>query len=489
MAGDQAASPRRNPGDALAAAGLPLATAGLGVVALTVAPLLAAVRFAFRSPQRWFGLYTWLLPLHVLVMSILFGPLELEEGVVRAIAAWKELTVLVLLGTVTAGAVLSRGRARILAPDVAAFVLSGLAVAHLVVVDAIPMLGLPIVSRLYGMRDAVFVLALYAIGRATPSIVSDPAVARRFVRLGLVAAVIAIVELLFFPMEGYVLLGVSRYFNDFLNVGAFTEGNEYGLPMNFWTGAAGYSFRRAGSLWLSSQGYAISGLLIVPAATILLLERKRIPWGGLLAYGLLWLGVLLTLTRMSILACGIEVIVLLVLYRKRVTLAAIAVLCTLLVGALCVVSPGIRTFLWLTLTFETGSSASHIKDWGAALVSLVERPWGAGLGTADMTATRFGAATITSDNQFFKYGVELGLAGLVAFLVLLTSVYRAGLRLFREADATRRGTGALVVAATMGIAANGNTAVIFNITTLAYLYFWLAGAAVSAAQDGPPAPR
>ena len=34
---------------------------------------------------------------------------------------------------------------------------------------------------------------------------------------------------------GVVLLGVAAYFQDFLHVSAFTLGNDFGLPTNYWT--------------------------------------------------------------------------------------------------------------------------------------------------------------------------------------------------------------------------------------------------------------
>ncbi|PYO07365.1 MAG: hypothetical protein DMD30_11205, partial [Gemmatimonadetes bacterium] len=44
-----------------------------------------------------FPLLAWGLAFHSLVIAILFGPLRLPEGLVRQIAAWKELTLILLV--------------------------------------------------------------------------------------------------------------------------------------------------------------------------------------------------------------------------------------------------------------------------------------------------------------------------------------------------------------------------------------------------------
>ncbi|MDP9176475.1 MAG: hypothetical protein M3O61_02225, partial [Gemmatimonadota bacterium] len=139
-----------------------------------------------------------------------------------------------------------------------------------------------------------------------------------------------------------------------------------------------------------------------------------------------------------------------------------------------------------TLSWQEGSSVSHAEDWSQGITAMAERPWGWGLGTADQTAVRAGLQPITGDNLYLKYGVEMGLAGLALLVLILIFVARSAMRLYRHgATPAQQRIGITLWLATVGIAINGVTAVIFNSIALGWLFFWLAGAAVSVAEALP----
>ena len=117
--------------------------------------------------------------------------------------------------------------------------------------------------------------------------------------------------------------------------------------------------------------------------------------------------------------------------------------------------------------------------------ALVRYPLGLGLGTADQTATRFGLEWITGDNQYLKYGVEMGLVGMLTHILILIGIASYSLKAFyTSTNETSRMYGALVLATTVGIAINSVTSVLNNSMVLAYLYFWLAGSIVTIARGG-----
>src|SRR5437867_10612394 len=107
-----------------------------------------------------------------------------------------------------------------------------------------------------------------------------------------------------------VVLGAARYVQEFLGVAPATRNNLYGLPDNYWTTVGDHVVQRAGSTYLSSQAYAIPFLIILPAATLYLLShatRLRLPaWLG---YALLWVGLLVTVTRMTLVACVLQTLI------------------------------------------------------------------------------------------------------------------------------------------------------------------------------------
>jgi hypothetical protein len=282
-----------------------------------------------------------------------------------------------------------------------------------------------------------------------------------------------------------VLLGVASYFQDFLNVAAFTAGNEYGLPMNYWTRIGNIEMQRAGSIYLSSQGFAVPFLILLPIATAWVFgAARRITLSMKIEYAIIWTGLLLSITRMTILVCAIQLVLLILMLRKPEW--AVAGLITGLIAVVfsMLLVPGLPGFIWDTLTWQTGSSASHVKDWSKGFTAFFEHPFGSGLGTTDQSAVRFNIEPLTADNGYFKYAVELGIQGLIALLAIFTGILGTSFKVARYASTPlRRLMGTVVLFTTIGIMLNATTGVVFNALVLSYFYFWFAGAVVTIAQQ------
>lgn len=447
-------------------------------------PVAASQARAARRP--WGGgalvVLTWGLAFHIAVIALLFGLLDLPAAVVRAIAAWKELLALALLGVVALRASTGHGPRTALRP-------ADLFIASLIGLTALHALGAlagwgPVddaVGLAYGVRDLVLFMALYFVGRATPAAPTSDVVLRQLWIVGIVTSLVAVLEWAFLTPDMLVVLGVASYFNDFLGATLFTHGNVYGLPDNYWTMIGGRLVQRAGSLQLSSQGFAIPFLVVMPAATVrmYLRDRWRSP-AALTGYALLWLGLLLTITRMTIVACALQVLLIILLRRRPGPLLALGVAGTVVLSALLAVVPGLAGYVWETLLWQTASSGSHGNDYAKGLAALANHPLGSGLGTTDATAARLGLPPLTADNLFLKYFVELGLVGGLLLVAFLGYCIWSGVRCaLLAADERRRIFGALGAALALGVAVNGATAVLFNSPMLAYLYFWFAGSMVT----------
>jgi O-antigen ligase len=103
---------------------------------------------------------------------------------------------------------------------------------------------------------------------------------------------------------------------------------------------------------------------------------------------------------------------------------------------------------------------------------------------------RAGLKHITGDNLFLKYGVEMGIAGLSLLILILSSIGNAAMRVYRNGrTAAEQRMGITIWLATIGIAINGMTAVVFNSVTFGWLFFWLAGSMVTVAQRLPQEKR
>ena len=442
-------------------------------------------------PQKTFfnrialPVFSWGLPFHSLLVAVLFGGLGWSAATVRGFAAWKEIAVIGLVLLVILRAATGRGpRVAISWVDLAVSALLAIAFGFLIAGRTLLRIELPPGTELYGLRDIAFFLLLYFVGRASPEIVDDPNTLRRLYIILVLTCAIAVVERILVTPDMLVLLGVASYFQDFLNVAAFTVGNEYGLPMNYWTRIGNIELQRAGSVYLSSQGFAVPFLILLPVATAYVFGQKRITLSMKIEYALIWLGLLLSITRMTILVCAIQLVLVILMLRKpEWAVAGLAVGCIAVVVSMFVI-PGLPGFVWDTLTWQTGSSASHVKDWSKGLAAFFDHPWGAGLGTTDQSAVRFGLEPLTADNGYLKYAVELGLQGLAALMAIFFGVIATSYKVARYASThARRLMGTVVLFTTIGIMLNATTGVVFNALVLSYLYFWFAGAIVTVSQQ------
>ena len=437
-------------------------------------------------PARALPWITWALTFHILVIALLFGLLRLPETVVRGIAAWKEIAGVLLIIAVAVRVASGRGpRVRIAAADLFAGGWIALAVIMFLTENVVLQDSVPLAASLFGLRDSAFFVIFYFVGRATPEIAGDIRFAKRAFTVLLLTCIVAIAEQLFVSPQMLVVLGVASYVQDFLGGAVFAQGNIYGLPDNYWSLMGGHLVRRSGSVFLSSQAFALIFVLFLPPATVWTLDRKhKRKFLVYASYALIWAGLIVTFTRAAIGIGAAEVLAILAA-RRRLTGAALMVTAGIVafLAALAIV-PGLGTFALETITWQTGSSQSHIKDWTNGITAFFAKPWGYGLGTADQSAVRGGLIPITSDNLYLTYAVQLGVPGLLLLLATLWSFVVSGWRLARSgASESQRALGETVTIATLGIALYGVTSVMFGDPIVAYLLFWFGGAVVTLEQQ------
>ncbi len=431
-------------------------------------------------------LFVWLLPFHSLVIALLFGVAGFSASAARTIAAWKEAAVAALVIVAIYRTLAGRGpRSYITIPDLAVGALICMGTIFLVAENPIFRANIPSGAEFYGFRDAVFFMLLYFVGRSTPEIAASDRLLKHIFLITIVISVVAILERIFVTPDMLVLLGVASYLTDFLGLSSHTAGNEYGLPINYWTWFGGVAVQRAGSVFMHSQGFALPFLLLMPAATAFVFNANRRLRGlSYLGYAIVWTGLLLSITRMTILLCIAQVALFFLLKRRperalgTISFAFFAMTLTL------VVMQGGLTFVWETLTFQTGSSESHLRDWSAGIDAFVHQPWGHGLGTTDSPPVRFGRAPITSDNMYLSYAVQLGIAGLAALMTIFAGIIARAWRTAWDGvtDANRQ-FGMVIFITAIGILGNGLTSIVFSSNVLAYLFLWMAGALVTVSES------
>ena len=418
-------------------------------------------------------------------MALLFGLLHVPEGTVRAVAAWKEIALGFLVLLVFVRSLTGYGpQSRIAWPDLWISGLIVTAILFLITENLWLRFDLPADAQFMGFRDSVYFMLLYFVGRGMPELATDEKTIKRLFILLLFTCVVGILERFLVKPELLAAVGVAAYFQDFLGVPQFTAGTDFGLPQNYWTGIGGHLVRRAGSVYLSGQGFAVPFILFFPLATAwVFLRQKRSP-AQILGYLLINLGLVLTVTRATIVVAFVQLILFVALIRRPEWAVAGLALGTAMFLTALIVVPGFPTFVWYTLSLQESSSISHATDWVNGLAAMAQHPWGTGLGTTDQTALRAGLPHITGDNLYFKYGVEMGWAGLLFFGMTLATIGNSALKLFRHGlSPAERRLGITIWLAVIGMAINGVSTVAFNSITLGWLFFWLAGAMVSVSEQ------
>ncbi len=448
-------------------------------------PLPRAIEFRIpRVARTALILFLWLLPFHSLVVALLFGYFGVSAGTVRAVAAWKEVAIVVLVVWVALRSVTGAGpRAKLMAPDIAITALISIAAVFALLENPLFFARIPAAAVLYGFRDSILFMVLYYVGRSTPEIAESESILKHAYLIALVVSVIGIIERIFVSPDMLVLLGVASYMNDFLGLSAYTVGNEWGLPQNYWAILGGVWVRRSGSVFLHSQGFALPFLFLMPAATAWTLNRRgKHPWLARVGYAIIWAGFLVSLTRMTTLVCILQVAIFYLIFR-RPEWSLGSMLTVFAIGAVTViVVPGLLHFVWETLSWQTGSSTSHLKDWQQGILAFFERPWGNGLGTTDAAPLKAFRAPLSADNMYLTYAVQLGVTGIAAFVALLLTILATAWRVaWANVSDVQRRVAAVVALTTIGIIINGVTSFLFSSNMLAYVFFWMAGAMVTVA--------
>jgi hypothetical protein len=239
---------------------------------------------------------------------------------------------------------------------------------------------------------------------------------------------------------------------DYHGTGVRTEagGAVYGLPENFIYNVGNNEpfLRRLVSTFLSPLG---SGYLFVVA---LLLAVGVLPWRrrAAIALGVVsFAGLLWTFSRSSLLALAVGLVVLGLVRRSRVEIAA-AVVVVGVAFAWAHVFPSIGpTGTWTAadLTYQHSQAAkaggpgsfdatsasepslhSHWVSLREGARTMVHHPQGFGLGNVGQTASRTGTPIKAGESNYTELGVELGALGAVLWtawgLVLLAGLVRAG---------------------------------------------------------------
>jgi hypothetical protein len=466
----------------------------LALYAVLLAGLGAAV---WRRPVVALYLFLAGLAVHNAVMAALY-----EAGVrgatLTAITAWKEILLAVALGRVALDA--RRERRLPFRPGLVDVL--AVAFALLVVVYAlIPQSTLDGQAGhravVLGLRHDLVPVGAFFLGRSL-QLGRAELVRLGWTLLGVAAAVAGagLVDAYAISIGWWRTNGVIDYFHrhlgyDYHGTGERLEGGPgsavYGLPENFIYNVGGDKpfLRRLVSTFLSplASGYLFVVSLLVAAAAL----RRRAAWalGLVTAAGLLW-----TFSRSSLVALAAGLVVLALVRRRPVELAAAVAVIGIAFGWAHLFPDIGPTGNWtqVDLRYQQKLGAGGPKDFCATCANepslrshwvslkegartMVRHPQGYGLGNVGQTASRTNTPLKAGESNYTELGVELGVLGALLWIVWGLAVL-AGLARAARTDPWAAGAAA-AFAAVLALAVQTD---VIGDPWIAYCIWALAGA-------------
>lgn len=286
------------------------------------------------------------------------------------------------------------------------------------------------VVKILSLRANVFFVILYFIGRNIHF--TDKQILyffRVIIVTGALAGFVTIIERLtntsFQELTGYSLYNYVFFDTE-------PRGN-FGLT---WTYETGTGIRRFGAFFANPLELASSILMMFVAAIVLLIYKRESnrPLNGLYVASaiLIFIGLLNTVSRTSILAFWIQMLFLSIIMRSWRTFYAIFsfAICMFLVLILTG-KESLLEFLSNTFLFTNSSSIGHLISWLDGIDALIANPLGYGLGSSGKAVLKTGGEMIGGENQYIIYAVQLGVVGLVLYLAILIMSIKNSIKAYR----------------------------------------------------------
>ena len=436
---------------------------------------------------------------HSFVLMVLLA-LGTPTALVRAFQVWKELLIAALTVYVLVAIWHERrqgGAIKLTPTDWLALVFALLTIIYFLIPSSVLHSGANLSQRLVGFRIAFLIPLLYFLGRRlTPASEREQlTVVWLCIGAGAVVAVLGLLELSFVPTHVWIDWGVNRY-TSFLG---FTYHGPKGLPENFFvTLPDGTLLRRMVSTYISPLGIAYTGILLFPMGVALIdhyATERRARWLAGAALTLVTACVLLSVTRLALLAILGEAALLAVLLRRRWLFATIPVLvvCVIVVFyPYASMGPAVDRNLaavhrsgwqWV-ITGNVGDTSTQ-EHYDYVLRDLkVDLQHPLGLGTGASTV-RYGQLVGTGESALLGFFGDLGVAGGAVYVAFYLFAIWNGFRAYLMAP-TRSIRAALPLTAFVGglaLLPITGTSDVWGDLSVTFLFWWAAGAGATMARE------
>jgi hypothetical protein len=187
----------------------------------------------------------------------------------------------------------------------------------------------------------------------------------------------------------------------------------------------GLEYVRAGSVFLFPVTLAY--YLLLPVGLVIGRTARGTARAGHVIAGIVCTGgLVLTLTRSAIAAVPFMFVLASLVGRKRASLFVLLVACFALAVPVLGATAGAERLNLGGNEASTSSTNDHVRQLRASVDRVKSTPLGSGLGTAGGISRRFDVTgSIVNDSWYLQVGTELGVFGMMLYIVVLLGVLRA----------------------------------------------------------------
>ncbi|WP_439483495.1 O-antigen ligase domain-containing protein [Cyclobacterium plantarum] len=283
-------------------------------------------------------------------------------------------------------------------------------------------------NKLLYLKNTLLIGAFYFLGRNTHFDSRKIDMVFKCIMVIAIAAfclnlVEKVIGIHFQNLTGYALFNFA--INDIAPSG------NYGLSWTFETQTTGM---RLASFFSDPLEMASSSLLAFATGLIWYLSRNRAEsWFYLLVMAAALGSLFFSASRAAFGAFFVMLFFVALVFRLYRLLALGATMLFLFfIYVLYFASEDFYYFVYDTITFQNASSVGHLVEWFLALDAMIANPEGLGLAMSGNTGSVEDEVRVGGENQFLIYGVQLGVLGMMLYILVLGIGIYKSLLVFRH---------------------------------------------------------
>lgn len=307
-------------------------------------------------------------------------------------------------------------------------------VAMVIVYACIPLGESSLIAKIVYAKNLFLIPLAYALGRnVVLSSVSWNRVLGLLLGIGALAAIVSVLEY----VSGVHLHQVLGFGELKSVVDDIEPQGEFGLS---WTFERQGGLPRFAAFFADPLEYSAS-LLLFLAVTIRLVFSSKTPklkaeYTAIMA--LFILAFFMAYSRSAIVAAtGMALFGFYITKQYRVIFSVVGAVLAVGLYVYFLSSEETRYFIEDTLTFQNSSSLGHLLEWAQGVASMIDNPQGIGLAMSGNAGGVDETIKVGGENQFLIIGVQMGVLGMLLYIVLLVKAILSGVSLFKKGTTTQ----------------------------------------------------